>query len=821
MNKKIIGMILAAVIAAAPLSGFAADADTSARDFVRSFGIMSGYGDGNFGDYDTLTRSQLVKIVIEIADRDFIPVNNIAPYTDVPYTSWAASYIQRGSELGYFSGFPDGSFHPDEAVTAEQVCKTMLKILGYETDYTAGNWAQEQIRLASEKGLLHHVNYVQGQPLSRIDTAKVIQNTLLSKPRNEQTYYIEKMGYRYLEDVVPMSDKNVPEGYVATSAGNLKKGVLTDDQLLRRGDAIVDKDNAIVLFTEKQSDSKQYVIVDVLPDRLTVKGSDGKEQQLILESGTLVYNGGAQTAYASAFQALKSGDSIRVFYRTDGTVDYLSVQEDTDFHDTETYVIKTVLSDGVIAFGKTADQTLKFDDDTLVYDGTLSSVYRSASAGFSLGDEITVYYDSLGGVKYLKYRKDVLKGPVTNVAGNAISALGASEDANILRDGMQADTTDLDEYDICYYVEQTDTVLAYSRKITGIYEDALPNKDSVRQIVVSGKTYTVGTSAAFAKLSSDKPEYGDRVTLLFGKDGAVADVVTDEQSSAVAGYVLLSGRKETVNTNKETGKSYYVQALLTDGQTAEYITDKDYNDYMGRLVNITFVNGKATLRTLSGKSDLSGAFDWTDKTFGENKLAKDLTIIDVAAYEKDVTGTGKRIYPQRLDGLTLSSSNILYAEKNTKDEIDRLVLNDYTHDIYSFGIVLKADVKSTDYTASGSYELLIDGETRTVMTNGSAFSAHNRQPSYFKYNGQLLRSIVPLSEVSGAITELDANRLRAGDAVYPVSADVQVYRNVSGHISGRDFELIPLSDIPKDAHISAYQDRSEAHGGQIRIIIVD
>jgi hypothetical protein len=823
MNKKIIGTLLGLSLLTSALpvvTGFAEMPDVSAREFVQRMDIMSGYGNGSFGDSDTLTRAQLVKIVIKITDRDFIPVNNVSPYSDVPYTSWAASYINRASELGYFSGFPDGSFHPEDTVTAEQVCKIMLKILGYETDYTAGNWAYEQIRLAGEKGLLDGVQYAQNEPLSRINTAKVIKNTLLSKPKNSQSYYIENMGFRYMENIIPTSEKNVPTGYVATSAGNLKKGSLQSSQLLKRGDAVVDKDNQIIVFAEKPNTSREYIICDVLPDRLSVKSGD-EQTQLILESGTVVYNSGMQVSYANAFSGLKNGDKIKVFYRDDGAVDYLSVTEDTSAGDTADYIIKTVLSDGIVAFGDTVDKTLKFDDDTLVYDGSISSTYASAAAKFALGDKLTIYYDGLNGVKYLKYQKDALKGPVTNVSGNALSSLGATDNAKIMRDGMPASAAELMKNDVCYYVEQTDTVLAYSKKITGVYEDALPNKDGVRQAIVSGKTYNVGTSTAFSKLSSNKIEFGDSVTLLFGKDGSVADVVTSENEGPVIAYILSSGRKETTNPNTEKGRSYYIQALLTDGQTAEYITDKDYDDFCGRLVNISFANGKASVKALSGKSDASGRFDWNAKTFGNDTLARDLVITDVSTFDKGTTGAGGRVYPQRLDGLTLASSNVLYTQKNSKGEIDRIVLNDYTHDIYEFGIVLKANVVSSVYATAGSYELLINGESRNIMTSGSAFSAKNRQPSYFKYNGQSLKAIMPLTEIRGAVSSITSDTAYIGGEKYPVSDSVQVYKNVSGTLSGRDFELIPLSDIPKNASMTAYIDKTPSLGGRVRVLIVD
>jgi len=44
-------------------------------------------------------------------------------FPDVPSTHWAYEAIQTGVERGYIKGFPDGTFRPNDPVTAAQFIK--------------------------------------------------------------------------------------------------------------------------------------------------------------------------------------------------------------------------------------------------------------------------------------------------------------------------------------------------------------------------------------------------------------------------------------------------------------------------------------------------------------------------------------------------------------------------------------------------------------------------------------------------------------------------------------------------------------------------
>ncbi len=90
-------------------------------------------------------------------------------------------------------------------------------------------------------------------------------------------------------------------------------------------------------------------------------------------------------------------------------------------------------------------------------------------------------------------------------------------------------------------------VLAYTDKVTGVYEKASPTKDSPTSVTISGKEYSVESVDAFNALSSSGTfKYGDTVTLLLGRNGEAAGVVGGSESTSshtTVGFVTETGKK--------------------------------------------------------------------------------------------------------------------------------------------------------------------------------------------------------------------------------------------------------------------------------------
>jgi len=98
-----------------------------AEAFIRSLvarDIISGYPDGSFRPEDTITRAQYAALIANAFD---LPNRRPATtFVDVPAEFWAAEAIARATQMGFIAGFPDGSFRPGETLSRVQTVVSLV-----------------------------------------------------------------------------------------------------------------------------------------------------------------------------------------------------------------------------------------------------------------------------------------------------------------------------------------------------------------------------------------------------------------------------------------------------------------------------------------------------------------------------------------------------------------------------------------------------------------------------------------------------------------------------------------------------------------------
>lgn len=98
-------------------------ADTSGHwaesyiDALASSGVMSGFPDGSFRPDQAVTRAQFATIVSKAFQ---LSGSSNVVFNDVFPGHWAASPISAAAANNLIGGFPDGSFRPEQAVTRTQ-----------------------------------------------------------------------------------------------------------------------------------------------------------------------------------------------------------------------------------------------------------------------------------------------------------------------------------------------------------------------------------------------------------------------------------------------------------------------------------------------------------------------------------------------------------------------------------------------------------------------------------------------------------------------------------------------------------------------------
>ena len=108
---------------------------------------------------------------------------------------------------------------------------------------------------------------------------------------------------------------------------------------------------------------------------------------------------------------------------------------------------------------------------------------------------------------------------------------------------------------------------------------------------------------------------------------------------------------------------------------------------------------------------------------GDAALASDVEILDTTA--EGLAGT---VSPSRLSGVTLSASDVRYYTVDENGAIDRLILNDATGDLWTYGVLddvtnlISTAASSTTNTGSGSSTSNTTGSSASDLVAGAVES---------------------------------------------------------------------------------------------------
>ncbi|MGN0182062.1 MAG: S-layer homology domain-containing protein [Candidatus Ornithomonoglobus sp.] len=500
---------------------------------------------------------------------------------------------------------------------------------------------------------------------------------------------------------------------------------------------------------------------------------------------------------------------------------YVAFSPDSSYA-SDKYVIYSTLNDAILAYpdgNNTNIRQFTISDTTTCYMNSTAYTYGSLRSQMEMGDTIRIRYKDNGEVDYINYSKGSMDGPIKVTSSSWINRFAADSSTKIMRDGTKASASDIMTNDIVYYSSALNMVLAYSKKVTGVYESASPSKDSPQSVTVSGVTYQVEGVEAFNDLSSSGSlNYGDTITLLMGKDGLqVAGVVTNTAAStdSVVGYVTASGKDTFNNPDGTTYTSYYVNIVTPDGTSYKYPTEYDKSSNVNKVVRASVVNGYATINALTSNTSLSGYVSYAKMQIGSKAVASDVKILDISKIAGSDTTAYTKTYIQRIDGITLSSSNVVYYATNTSGAVSELILQNVTGDMYQYGMVMSSSTQSAGEDATyKTYSILSDNATYSA----SRFSLTAGIPVQFAASSSTATYAVSLKSYSGTVSELTQVKAVIGSNEYLLSDKVKVFNK----LSGLGYLEMSLNDaINGDYSYTCYYDKTEENGGRIRVIVCE
>lgn len=752
MKKQMFILVICALILLSvfPVAAFM-DVETSvfysqAVDTLAELGVIAGYPDGSFHPDEPLTRAQFAKMVIVMTGNEESALSKTTEvFTDVLSSHWGIGYINEAAQQGLITGYPDGSFGPEEKLTYAQALTIVIRMLGYSAEEVGTNWPFDYINKAAELGLTKALSMQNNDIVTRGVAAYILDASLTAKTGNGS----QLSSFTKVEDVVLYGSREnnaaIRSNEVLTTGGTFKRGAINAEEYLGK--------------------------------TVTLRVNDDREIKMVSVTS-------------------KEADSV---------------------------VLSAAYQDEIL----TADgRYISIDKQKTVYYEGAPSTYAAVYASLLQGSTLDIYDD------YIFVAKNALLGPVT-VTGDytqLVSHFGDLTRASVTIDGDAAELSDIRKFDVAYYNEVTGRLYVYTTRVTGFYEKALPSKDHLQSVTVSGVTYDKLTLQAKTKLDDSDGAFkiNDRVTLLFGNDGSVVDVVDENGRTLYDMGVILKAYTQTSKDSETAGKEeYYAELMLGSGQTVTYKTDKSYQDtdrvqYTGAFVYISEATKETVSLVRAADNALAGSFDKSVPSYAGHDLQQNYSILECLYSEKYDEAIVQKVNLSDITQASLTSSQILHIEyANDMEDIALIYLKDVTYDGFTFGILNKV---RKDENANYVYELKSPDGTTTYSGNAGWGYAQGEAVMVMIKNGRI-KTIRGLNdvEVGTEIQSYTTSKIKINDTVYKLGNSAAVIYKKTGEANWNVTTLEDASDRIADGEwavgqIVLYSDKKTE--GKIRVIRV-
>ncbi len=714
--------------------------------------------------------------------------------------------------MGVIDGLPGGTYNPEGNLNRAEFCKLTVTIMGLGdqvaaqanrtvfSDVTGTYWARGYINLAS------------AQVVEQSSGARLIMGIgdgTFRPGRNITfgeaiTILLRVLGYTAEASV------SWPQGAISTAQTiGLTKGLpfLTSGDAITRGQAALLFYNMLLANPKESGDiyaaSRGSVVSGALLLNCNAKTADGSSGAVQVSGKDAVLP--AVNNPASFFQG-KSG--IAVYNSAGRFLTFLPNQGTSN---------STVISNGASASGLTLNNGtfLALSASTPVWRNDEKSTYGESWVTLDRrGVSLTVYYTAAGGVDYIYVNTTSSTGGAVinfgnNVGNPFLSLVGKDTGYTIYKNGSQATSSDIRQYDVATYDPTTRSLMVSDLRLSGVYEEATPNLTAPTKIKLLGAEFPV-LESAWDTLRNF--QVGSAMTLLFTSDGMVAGAVSPSECRANAvGIASISGSTATVKL---------LDSVLPELK-GTYI-GSNVGNLDGQLVSVTYSGrgGNLSLVRLTSSS-LPGALDVSRKTLGSTPLSNTVHI-----YDRVGKGPVVEVALADIPFLSVPADDITYARTNYAGKVDLIVLNDITGTAYQYGIVstsLSEEKDENGNPSSQSYNITFSNPKNSITVTsgvstdfGSQFVGWVSASSSDGTKQTLVRTIglIPTTSFSRQNIDLESNSVKAGILTLPLSSDLLCYNSRSGSWVASLNDFLASSNT-----FVAYYDRNPNEGGKVRILV--
>lgn len=145
------------VAIAVSFSDVASDAwYAEAVNTLASLGMITGVGDNKYEPDRSITRAEFTTIAMRFAD---LATGGENVFSDVAEDAWYHDYVVGSIKYGWITGYPDGTFRPENTITRAEVTTIVNRMLGRSADRTFIAEHADELRSFSDVTTSHWSYY--------------------------------------------------------------------------------------------------------------------------------------------------------------------------------------------------------------------------------------------------------------------------------------------------------------------------------------------------------------------------------------------------------------------------------------------------------------------------------------------------------------------------------------------------------------------------------------------------------------------------------------------------------------------------------------
>lgn len=301
-------------------------------EYLLSKGIVSGYPDGQLRPDKPITRAEFVKIInnviggFELSTLSFI---------DVKRTDWFYNEVAKAVKVGYVQGYGDNTFRPNNLITREEAAKIIVTAFGLEYEDISkissftdsdkiSNWAKKYVAILKSKKYI--TGYPDGtfrpnNPITRAEAMKMIASISgqIININGEYSIDISKNFLVNTQDVVLKNMHIRGDLYLTVGIGNgdvALNNVTVDGTIYITGGGT----ESILI---KDSDVEKIVINNKLDERVNVVLDNSKVSLVFVNENAKLY----AKKYTSIGTIIVAGES-KITIGKDVKVDKVQVDSE-------------------------------------------------------------------------------------------------------------------------------------------------------------------------------------------------------------------------------------------------------------------------------------------------------------------------------------------------------------------------------------------------------------------------------------------------------------------------------------------------------------